>query len=109
VISHTRHANLNGNDVRYLRVGTGVPVVLLHTLRTQLEYFWRLIEQLDTTRVEVIAIDLPGHGESAAPRVDYTANYFTDAVERLLDACELRDAVLVGESIGASIALILSA
>jgi pimeloyl-ACP methyl ester carboxylesterase len=57
----------------------------------------------------VIALDLPGHGESTAPRVDYTADYFSDAVEALLEHCGVRDVVLVGESIGGSIALILAA
>jgi pimeloyl-ACP methyl ester carboxylesterase len=57
----------------------------------------------------VIAIDLPGHGESSAPAVDYTAGYFTDTVGALLDVLELRDAVVVGESIGGSIALALAA
>jgi pimeloyl-ACP methyl ester carboxylesterase len=102
-------ANVHDTDVRYLRVGTGTPVVLLHTLRTQLEYFRPLIDHLDTTRVEVIAPDLPGHGESAAPRVAYTARYFTDAVEALLEACDVQDAILVGESIGGAIALGLAA
>ena len=100
---------LNGCDVRYLHVGSGTPVVFVHTLRTQLEMFLQVIEQLDTTQVEVIAIDLPGHGESTAPPVDYTAGYFTDAVESLLDHLDLHKAVFVGESIGASIGLILAA
>ena len=100
---------LNGCDVRYLHVGSGTPVVFVHTLRTQLEMFLQVIEQLDTTQVEVIAIDLPGHGESTAPPVDYTAGYFTDAVEGLLDHLDLHKAVFVGESIGASIGLILAA
>ena len=100
---------VNGGDVRYLRAGSGTPVVFVHTLRTQLEMFLQVIEQLDTTQVEVIAIDLPGHGESTAPPVDYTAGYFTDAVEGLLDHLDLHKAVFVGESIGASIGLILAA
>ena len=100
---------VNGGDVRYLRAGSGTPVVFVHTLRTQLEMFLQVIEQLDTTQVEVIAIDLPGHGESTAPPVDYTAGYFTDAVESLLDHLDLHKAVFVGESIGASIGLILAA
>ena len=100
---------LNGCDVRYLHVGSGTPVVFVHTLRTQLEMFLQVIEQLDTTQVEVIAIDLPGHGESTAPPVDYTAGYFTDAVEGLLAHLDLHKAVFVGESIGASIGLILAA
>jgi pimeloyl-ACP methyl ester carboxylesterase len=83
--------------------------VLLHTLRTQLEYFHRLIDRLDATRVEVIAVDLPGHGHSAAPRADYTADYFSDSIERLLEKLEVREALLVGDSIGATIALTLAA
>jgi pimeloyl-ACP methyl ester carboxylesterase len=102
-------ASLPAGEIRYLRAGTGPPIVLLHTLRTQLEYFGPLLGRLDITRVEVVAIDLPGHGESSAPRVEYTADYFTDAIQQVLDQCELRDAIMVGESIGACIALALAA
>ena len=109
LLDHLHRATVEGADIRYLRVGHGRPIVLLHTLRTQLDYFDPLLRQLDLDRAELLAIDLPGHGESSAPPVDYTAGYFTDAVAALLDACELRDAILVGESIGASIALALAA
>jgi len=107
--SNIHRATINGCDVRYLRVGAGTPVVFVHTLRTQLEMFLWVIEKVDTAQLEVIAIDLPGHGESTAPPVDYTADYFTDTVEGFLEQLELRDAVFVGESIGASIGLILAA
>jgi pimeloyl-ACP methyl ester carboxylesterase len=107
--SNIYRTTINGCDVRYLRMGAGRPVVFVHTLRTQLDMFLRVIEKVDTAQLEVIAIDLPGHGESTAPPVDYTAGYFTDAVEGFLEQLELRDAVLVGESIGASIGLILAA
>jgi len=99
----------NGADIRYLRAGTGTPVVLLHTLRTQLDMFGSLLQHLDTARVEVIAVDLPGHGESSAPPVRYTAAYFTDTAAALLEACQVTSAVVVGESIGGSIALGLAA
>jgi pimeloyl-ACP methyl ester carboxylesterase len=84
-------------------------VVLLHTLRTQLEMFRGVIERLDPGRVEMIALDLPGHGHSDAPRVDYTAGYFSDTVEQFISQLDLQDAILVGESIGATIALTLAA
>src|ERR671936_995391 len=109
MLDHLHRATVDGADIRYLRIGRGRPIVLLHTLRTQLEYFDRLLEHVDTDRVEVIAIDLPGHGESSAPTVDYTAGYFTDTVGTLLDACDVQRAVVVGESIGGSIALALAA
>src|SRR5215471_17479966 len=99
--SNIHRTTINGCDVRYLRAGSGTPVVFVHTLRTQLEMFLQVIEQVDTTQAEVIAVDLPGHGESAAPPVDYTADYFTDAAEGLLEQLDLHEAVFVGESIGA--------
>lgn len=107
--SNIYRATVNGCDVRYLRAGSGTAVVFVHTLRTQLDMFLRVIEQLDSGQVEMIAIDLPGHGKSAAPPADYTADYFADAVEGLLGLLELHDTVFVGESIGASIGLILAA
>jgi pimeloyl-ACP methyl ester carboxylesterase len=99
---------IDGCELRYRRVGRGTPVVLLHPLRMQLEYFGPLIEQLGPERHEVIAIDLPGHAESAAPPVNYTADYFARTVSALLDRLDLREPVLAGESIGATIALILA-
>ena len=91
-----------------MRSGTGSPVVLLHTLRTQLDYFAQVLDRLDAEPLDLIAVDLPGHGHSSAPRTDYNAAYFTDAVARLLDRLDVRDVTIVGESIGATIALTLA-
>jgi len=102
-------AQVNGAAVRYQRRGDGRPVVLLHPLRMQLEYFDPLYNELGDADVELIAVDLPGHGHSGAPAVDYTAPYFTNAVEALLDSLNVVDAIVVGESIGASIGLGLAA
>src|SRR5262249_61470608 len=99
----------NACDASYLGAGGGTPAVVVHTLRAHLEMFLQVSEQLDTAQVEVIAIDLPGHGKSTAPPVDYTAGYFPDTVEGLLEHLNLHNAVFVGESIGASIGLILAA
>jgi pimeloyl-ACP methyl ester carboxylesterase len=71
----------------------------------QLDYFDSLCQKLGDTDVELVAVDLPGHGHSSAPPVAYTAAYFTDTVEAFLETVNLGDALVVGESIGASIAL----
>ena len=96
--------SVSGGEIRFLRSGRGRPVVFLHTLRTQLEYFLPLLGALGPG-LEAIVPDLPGHGRSSAPRADYTADNFIDATEGLLEACRLEDAILVGESIGGAIAL----
>ncbi|MBT3012640.1 MAG: alpha/beta hydrolase [Candidatus Thiodiazotropha sp. (ex Lucina aurantia)] len=96
-----------GVNWRYRRSGHGATVLLLHTLRTQLEYFDQIVEILDN--VDVVIPDLPGHGESSAPEVTYSASYFIDSVASLIDRLQLREIVVVGESIGAVIALGLAA
>ncbi len=105
---NTRRVTILGGEIRFLRTGLGPTVVLLHTLRTQLEYFMPLLSALEPD-LEIVAPDLPGHGRSAAPDVEYTARYFTDVVEQFLDALDLSRVLLVGESIGASIGLALAA
>jgi pimeloyl-ACP methyl ester carboxylesterase len=107
-MTSAQRANVFGYELRYLRTGAGRTVVLLHTLRTQLEYFGPLMDMLGGG-FDLVAPDLPGHGRSAVPDVNYTATYFTDAMERFLDVADVHDVVLVGESIGGSIALALAA
>jgi pimeloyl-ACP methyl ester carboxylesterase len=108
-LDDTRTERIAGGEIRYLRTGKGTPLVLLHTLRTQLEYFLPLLDELDMNTFDVIVPDLIGHGCSSAPPADYTAMYFTDVIEELLASWHLRGAVVAGESIGASIALELAA
>src|SRR6267142_197553 len=105
---NSQRVRVLGGELRFQRTGLGPTVVLLHTLRTQLEYFIPLMRALGQD-LEVVAPDLPGHGRSSAPQVEYTARYFTDAVEQFLDALDLMRVLLVGESIGASIGLALAA
>jgi pimeloyl-ACP methyl ester carboxylesterase len=52
---------LGQGRLRYLTGGTGTPLVLLHTVRTQAEHFRHLIP-LVQNRYTVYALDLPGMG-----------------------------------------------
>lgn len=48
----------------------------------------------------VIAIDLPGHGQSDKPRTDYTMEYFAKSVDAVMKDAKIDRAVLVGHSMG---------
>jgi pimeloyl-ACP methyl ester carboxylesterase len=104
----TRYLEVDGLRLRYLVVGQGPALVLLHTLRTQLDMFQKVIPAL-ATRFRVYALDYPGHGYSDIPAAAYSADFFVALVGRALDQLEVENALVVGESIGGSIALLLAA
>jgi pimeloyl-ACP methyl ester carboxylesterase len=102
-----RYVDLGGQRLRYLKAGRGPNLVLLHTLRTQLDLFEKVVPDLAPT-FTVYALDYPGHGYSAIPTARYDAEFFVDAVSRFLAALDLRDVTLVGVSISGAVALILA-
>src|SRR5437763_16972782 len=101
------YLDVGGYRLRYIKAGRGPNLVLLHTLRTQLDLFEKVVPDLANS-FTVYALDYPGHGYSDIPRARYEAAFFVDAVEGFLDALDLRDVTLSGVSIGGAIALILA-
>jgi pimeloyl-ACP methyl ester carboxylesterase len=103
-----RYVNVDGVNLRYIKVGQGPPLVLLHALRTQLDMFQKVITEL-SQRFEIYALDYPGHGFSDIPNVEYTPELFIKSVAGFLEQVNVENATVVGESIGGSIALALAA
>ena len=91
--------------LRYLTGGQGAPLVMLHTVRTQAEHFRHVIP-LVQQRYTVYALDLPGMGYSEiVPGASYEEPAMRAAVRRLVTQLDLRDVTLLGESMGAVLAL----
>jgi pimeloyl-ACP methyl ester carboxylesterase len=96
-------------SVRFQKIGSGPPLLLLHTIRTQLEYFRSLAPLLATSHT-VYALDLPGHGHSPIdPSANFDEPYFRQAVIRFIEQLNLLEVTLVGESIGGALALTVAA
>src|SRR4051812_11769880 len=108
--AHFLDPNGNGEGrLRYLTGGTGAPLVLLHTVRTQAEHFRDLIA-LVQDRFTVYALDLPGMGYSEiVPGASYEEPAMRAAVVRLLTELDLSDVTLLGESMGGALALTVAA
>jgi pimeloyl-ACP methyl ester carboxylesterase len=95
----------DGSRLRYFTTGTGPPLVLLHTVRTQLDYFQRVAPAL-WDEFTVYALDLPGMGWSdIVPGARYSEPELRSAVIEFIRMLDLREVTLVGESMGAAIAL----
>ena len=75
-----RTIDIGGAKLRYIKSGKGPVLILLHTLRTQLDLFEKVVPEL-SKRFTVYALDYPGHGYSDIPQARYDAAFFTKAVE----------------------------
>jgi pimeloyl-ACP methyl ester carboxylesterase len=96
----TRRARLST-----LEAGSGAPVVALHGLGATKGSFLPTVAAL-SKGFRVIAVDLPGFGDSDKPiGASYDAGFLARAVVDLLDALELNRAHVIGNSLGGRIAL----
>ena len=88
-----------------MQAGTGPPVVALHGLGgTKASFLPTLAALADAYRV--IAVDLPGFGESDKPiGAAYDARWLARATTALLDALGIERAHLVGNSMGGRVAI----
>jgi pimeloyl-ACP methyl ester carboxylesterase len=98
-----------GPKVRYLRAGQGPTLVLLHSIRTQLDLFQRVIPKL-SDHFTVYVFDYPGFGWSEiVPGADYREPAMREHVVNFIERLDLRDVTLAGESLGATLALTTAA
>jgi pimeloyl-ACP methyl ester carboxylesterase len=86
----------------YFEQGEGEPVVLLHGVGMRLEAWAPQLGVLARTH-RVIAVDLPGHGESAKLRAGSTIEDFVAWFGRFLDDMAIEKANVAGHSMGAMI------
>jgi pimeloyl-ACP methyl ester carboxylesterase len=101
-----RYANVAGCRVRYVRTGSGSPVLLLHGFASSI-YTWNEILPSLARHHDVVALDLPGSGLSDQP-ADLTWRTLPAAVLGLMDRLAIPHAALVGNSLGGAVALTLA-
>ena len=95
----------DGSRLRYLTAGSGPALVLMHTIRTQMDYFHRVIPQLWDS-FTVYALDLPGMGWSdIVPGTHYEEPDLRAAVVEFVTGLDLHDVTLAGESLGGALSL----
>ena len=100
----SHYAKLDGNRIHYQSYGKGrEALVLSHGWTCNLDY-WRDQVPDFARRNRVIAIDLPGHGQSDKPQVAYSMDLFARAVDAVMRDAKVERAVLVGHSMGTPIA-----
>src|SRR5437016_7684254 len=95
---------LDGARIHYVNYGKGSDALLLiHGWTMNLDN-WRDQAPDFAKRNRVIAIDLPGHGQSDKPQITYSMDLFARAVDAVLRDAKVKRAVLVGHSMGTPVA-----
>ncbi|MBI4301614.1 MAG: alpha/beta hydrolase [Chloroflexi bacterium] len=94
--------------IHCLKGGNGPSLVLLHSVGTSAEA-WRHVWESLAQSFSLYAMDMMGHGDSDKPRRDYSIADYADSAVTFMTALNLDKATLIGNSIGAVIALHLAA
>ncbi len=94
-------------DLHFVRRGQGKPLLLIHGLGGHWQSWETIFDALAAER-EVIAVDLPGFGQSPPLVGEVSIATLADALEQFLDRHELRGVDTVGSSMGARLALELA-
>lgn len=100
----SQYAKLDGARVHFKSYGKGRDaLVLVHGWGCNLNHWRDQIPDL-AKRNRVIALDLPGHGQSDKPQISYTMDLFANAIDAVMREAKVERAVLAGHSMGTPVA-----
>src|SRR4029077_18888769 len=102
-------AQVDGARMRYLRAGSGPPLVLLHGLMGY-SFSWRFVLPVLSEYANVYAVDMLGTGFSDRPAgLDCRLRANARRVLGFLDAVGIRSFDLLGTSYGGALAMMAAA
>ena len=103
------YLKLGGLTLHHTYGGLGRPILFIHGLGSSGYIEWRFNLERFARGNRVFAPDLPGYGKSDKPRAArYGIPYFARTIDRYLESRRIREATVVGTSMGGRIALELA-
>ena len=95
---------VHGQRIAYLDVGAGPPVILIHGFGGSM-WQWEYQQHQLSQHFRVLTLDLPGAGLSDKPDIDYRPDQMLEFFVGFMDAAQIPQATLVGNSMGAGLAI----
>jgi pimeloyl-ACP methyl ester carboxylesterase len=95
---------VHGERVAYLDVGQGRPVILIHGFGGSM-WQWEHQQQPLSAEFRLITPDLVGSGLSTKPEIEYRPEQMLEYFIGFMDGLRIRQATLVGNSMGAGLAI----
>ena len=100
------YARMHGRTVSYREhQGVGTPILLVHGIGSSADTWQPVFDRLVLQNAAVIAVDLPGHGESSKESGDYSLGAMASTLRDLLDLLGHEKIHLAGHSLGGGISL----
>ncbi|WP_268932355.1 alpha/beta fold hydrolase [Mycolicibacterium hodleri] len=93
-----------GRRIRYADIGQGPAVVLVHGQGGSWQWWLRIMPAI-ASHCRVIALDLPGFGESDPVETDDVFAELAETIRSLLDHLKVARTVIVGHSMGGLVCL----
>lgn len=97
------YVDANGVKTRVLEAGAGEPLILLHGTGGHIEAYARNMRGL-SEHFRVICIDMLGHGYTEKPDYPYGIDAYSDHLLGVIQALDLEEVYLSGESLGGWVA-----
>jgi pimeloyl-ACP methyl ester carboxylesterase len=95
---------VHGQQIAYLDVGAGPSIILIHGFGGSM-WQWEYQQHPLSQHFRVLTLDLPGAGLSDKPAIDYRPDEMLDFFVGFMDAVKIPQATLVGNSMGAGLAI----
>jgi pimeloyl-ACP methyl ester carboxylesterase len=90
--------------VTYSDTGQGQTVVLLHGYLVTKEV-WQKVAEMLSFKFRVLAVDLPGHGDSGVAGEKHTMEFLAETVRAVINHAGAEQVILVGHSMGGYVTL----
>ncbi|CAN5333159.1 alpha/beta hydrolase [soil metagenome] len=97
-------AEFKKSKIKYTDTGKGRVLVLLHGFLGSHEVWSEFVKKL-SKKFRVIAIDLPGHGETPSIGYYHSMELLAQSVKAVLDKARVRRYIIAGHSMGGYVAL----
>jgi len=100
-----KYARIDSYQINYVDQGSGLTLIFIHGFGAS-NYCWRKNTGPLSKHYRVCAPDLLGFGYSDKPNnADYSLESYADFIIKFMEKLKIRDAILVGHSLGGGIAL----
>ena len=106
--SYDMNIIIDGLDIQYTEVGTGIPVLLLHGWGSSFDVYKGIMDTL-CSRCRLVAVNFPGCGGSETMKTPWTLDDYCNFVLKFMEKVNLHDPIMIGHSHGGRVTLKMAA